>query len=145
MMAKLFAYITSSIMVLMSVGIVYFAFFEETYVVYLNQPFPVQSPVKAGSYTYVHVMVCNQSDKSVSLRLQRLFEHKTDPNKNQLLPALDPLLKPGCIDTMRKSATPIAIDTEPGWYRYNGAISYEGLVRRHTMPWVSEYFEVVPP
>lgn len=144
MIARALAYAYVFVILIMSGGLVYFSFFEPSVIVYPKEPLKILGPsTKAGEYAWMVTSMCNTSDKTVVLQLRRYLEHQTDPSKGRLLPAVYPAIKPGCSTVTRKSADPIYPDVDPGWYRYVGTASYEGLIQTHTQQWVSEYFEVV--
>lgn len=125
------------------VGILIYAMFiEEPFIRYQNLPFPVETPVEQGRTVPIVIERCNDSATEQAYMSTRKLRN-VDSDKEILLPNNSVSISPGCSRSTSRSVV-IPQETRPGRYVIEGEVTFHGIIRRYSIPWYTETFEVIP-
>lgn len=122
--------------------VVYAVWFEEPYIRYQNLPFPVETPVEQGRTVPIVIERCNDSNTEQAYMSSRSLRN-VDTEKTVLLPSGSVSMKPGCERSTSRSVV-IPQETEPGNYVIEGEVLYQGILKKHSLKWYTETFQVIP-
>ena len=127
-------------------GFVYSKYFEEPYLSYKNVPFTVAGTAVAGGPATAPVIRCSTSDKTEEYKTTRNFQKMGANQPAIILPSVDVTVEPGCEPAVSRINI-VPDNALPGWYRFYGVATVEGLFITHKVPWGTGFFEVVakPP
>ena len=127
-------------------GYVYSHFFEEPYLTYKNVPFVVDGITVPGGPASSSVIRCSTSDKTEAYKTTRNFQKMGANQPAIILPSIDVTVEPGCEPGISRINV-VPDNTLPGYYRFYGVASVEGLFTTHKVAWGTSFFEVAakPP
>lgn len=115
---------------------------EKPKMYYKNLPFPVYpKTVKPGEPVPALVERCNISNQLVTYKITRILM-SVDGGESVILPPIDVILEPGCKNS-KSMVSVIPMGTKPGMYRLVGNAELDGTLRKFSMDWYTETFEVV--
>lgn len=120
----------------------YSAYLEEPYLSYKEMPFAVPSPVYAGGPAVSHVVRCNSTKTTKQYTTTRGFQKMGGNQPPIILPSIDLSLEPGCEPAISRINI-VPDGTVPGYYRFVGVASVQGLLSWHQVPWGTDFFQVI--
>ena len=139
-------YTTAAVVVALAGGFIYSIFFEEPFLSYKNVPFIVHGQTIPGGPAASPVIRCSSSNKTEAYRTTRNFQKMGANQSAMVLPSVDVTVEPGCEPAISR-VNIVPDGTLPGYYRFTGVASVEGMFITHKVSWGTAFFEVVakPP
>ena len=123
---------------------VYLVYFEPPFLSYKGLPFKVEGQTRAGESVKLRVTRCNSHDKPREYEVTHWLKCAGDDQLLVVLPSGKvPPIQPGCTNNI-SAFNVIPSGTKPGWCRVGGFGVVKETIRTVEVPWVSEWFEVIP-
>ena len=147
--AKIFTgmvYTTAALVAVLVAGYIYSRFFEVPYLTYKNVPFTVTGTAIPGGPASAPVIRCSSSDTTEAYTTTRNFQKMGANQAAVVLPSVDVTVEPGCEPAISRINI-VPDGTLPGYYRFYGVATVQGLFITHKVAWGTAFFEVIakPP
>lgn len=125
-----------------AVGLALAMVFEPDPILYQNQPFPVDGPVRAGEPIPIHVTRCNTTGEVGDFSYTRVLRSRDGGMNYQLVDGTAVNLE-GCPTSSLSLGLLAPPQMVPGHYELIGVVHVNGRFRDHKIIYHSEVFEVV--